>query len=99
MNESNFQFKNFLKVAPTFFRNSDKVVFTDKQIRQFDFVSQQVMQSFLTMDEAILVLRGGDAVFDFIPFVTFLVFMHWMKSRNASAVEVAFVQQDPGPFI
>jgi len=32
VNKPSSQFKNFLKIAPTFIENSDKIVLTDKQI-------------------------------------------------------------------
>jgi len=54
LNERNCQFKNFLKIAPTIIENSDKIVLTDKQIEQFDFLGQQVIRDSITIDEKIL---------------------------------------------
>jgi len=60
INKPNSQFKNFLKIAPTFIGNSDKIVLTNKQIKQFDLFGQQIIHGFITIDEEILQLRGGN---------------------------------------
>ena len=56
-NKSSSQFKNFLQIAPTFIKNSDQIVLTNKQINQFDILSQQVLRNSITIEEAILQIR------------------------------------------
>lgn len=71
INPSNLTFKDFLKIAPTFIQDSDKIVLTNKQIRKFDLLSQQVIDGSTTLDEAILALRSGDGLTDLVVIMLF----------------------------
>lgn len=56
---------------------------TEKQIKQFDLLSQQVIGGSLTIDEAILRLRGGDGLPDLIAIMIFVVFMNWLDGAES----------------
>jgi hypothetical protein len=76
-NESSSQCKNFLKIAPTFMENLDKIVLTEKQIEQFDRLGQQVICGSITIDEAVLELLGGGAI-DVAVVFAFFIFVNWL---------------------
>jgi hypothetical protein len=74
--EYNSQLKNFLKITPTSIENFDKIILTSKQIKQFDTLGQQVIHGSITIDEAILQLRGGNRLTDIIVIMVFVVFVN-----------------------
>ena len=80
VNEPSSQFKNFLKIAPTFIENSDKIVLTDKQIKQFEILIKQLISGSITMEEAILQIRGGDGLTDVVGIIAFVIFVNWYNS-------------------
>ena len=82
VNKPSSHCKNFLKVAPTFMENSDKIVLTDKQIQQFDVLGQQIICGSITMEEAeaILKIRGGGGMTDTATAIAFILFVNWLES-------------------
>jgi len=46
----NLQFTNFVKIAPTFIKNSDKIILTEKQIKHFDFLDEQVIRGSIIIE-------------------------------------------------
>lgn len=81
--ESNSRCKDFLKIAPTFMYNSNKIVLTNEEIRTFDLLSQQIIDGSITVDEAILKLRGGEGFIDLAVIVLFYTFINWLDKTDA----------------
>ena len=64
------------------FPKVDKIKLTDKQIEQFNNLALQLHNGTITMDEAVLQLRGGDRGVKYIvAIVGFLVFIQWYESN------------------
>jgi len=74
-----------------------------------DRLGQQVIRGSITIDEAILHLRGGDVLTDVIAIILFVVFMNWLNGANAFQVNLpphmdpmgwiqgSYNQPKPGP--
>ena len=52
----------------------DKIRLTNHQIKQFNNL---VLNGSITMEEAVLQLRGGDELTDVVAFIEFVIFMNW----------------------
>jgi hypothetical protein len=92
-NQSSSQFKKFLQTAPTLIEKSDKIVLSEKQIEQFDRLAEQVMRGSITIDEAVLKLRGGNELTDLAVILAFVIFANWLDSLYG----VEPFQQSPLP--
>ena len=55
----------------------DKIRFTNEQIKQFDGLTRQLSNGFITMEEAILQLRGGSGLTDIAAVIAFYIFVDW----------------------
>jgi len=79
----NSQFKKFLKIAPSYIKNFDQITLTNKQMKEFDILGQQVIQGSLSIDEAISQLRGGNGGIDLIVILLFVIFANWLEDAEA----------------
>ena len=55
----------------------DKIKLTDEQIKQFSNLAIQLNNGSITMEEAILGLRGGDGLTDIVAVIAFVIFINW----------------------
>jgi hypothetical protein len=58
----------------------DKIRLTNEQIKQFDSLVLQLSTDSITMEEAILQLRGGDRLRDVVAIIAFVIFVNWYGS-------------------
>lgn len=58
----------------------DKIRLTNEQIKQFNNLALQLNSGSITMEEAVLGLRGGDALTDVVAVIAFVIFMNWYDS-------------------
>lgn len=72
--------KNYPQIAAIPASKVDKIRLTNEQIKQFDSLALQLSSSSITMEEAILQLRGGDVLTDIVAFIAFVIFMNWYDS-------------------
>jgi hypothetical protein len=50
------------------------------QINQFDIIIEKCMDGSITIEEAILQLRGGDGLTDLVGVITFVIVRNWLNS-------------------
>lgn len=60
--QNSLQFKSFQPIASKYVQIPDNFELTNKQINNLDQLAQQVINNSITVDEAILQLRGGDGM-------------------------------------
>ena len=58
----------------------DKIRLTNEQIKQFNNLALQLNSGSITMEEAVLGLRGGDGLTDVVAVIAFVIFMNWYDS-------------------
>ena len=96
-------FKNFLKVAPLYLNDSINVkeielVLKDNEIQEFEYLASKVISRSLTIDEALLKIRGGDFFSEMLGVMLFIAFMQYMNNQFQIA-DASFVPpnilQDP----
>ena len=58
----------------------DKIRLTNDQIKQFNNLALQLNSGSITMEEAVLELRGGDGLTDVVAVIAFVIFMNWYDS-------------------
>jgi len=58
----------------------DKIRLTNEQIKQFNNLALQLNSGSLTMEEAVLQLRGGDGLTDIVTVIAFVIFVNWYDS-------------------
>ena len=58
----------------------DKIRLTNEQIKQFNNLAIELNSGSITMEEAVLRLRGGDGLIDVIAVIAFVIFMNWYES-------------------
>jgi hypothetical protein len=56
----------------------DKI--TNEQIKQFNNLAIELNSGSITMEEAVLRLRGGDGLTDLVAVIAFVIFMNWYDS-------------------
>lgn len=83
INESNSKCRDFLKIAPNFLQNPDKIVLSKNEITKFDLLAEQITNGYLTVDEAILSLRAGDGFIDLAAIMLFYAFINWLDGADA----------------
>ena len=72
--------ENYPKIANTPEPKVDKITLTDEQIKQFSDLALQLNNGSITIEEAILQLRGGSGVTDLMVVFAFVVFINWYDS-------------------
>ena len=72
----------------------DKIRLTNEQIEQFDILALQLRSGSITMEEAILQLRGGDLI-DVGAVIAFVIFVNWYDSLFG----VKAFQANPLPYL
>ena len=72
--------KNYPQIAAIPASKVDKIRLTNEQIKQFDSLALQLSSGSITMEEAILQLRGGDGLTDIVAVIAFVIFMNWYDS-------------------
>jgi hypothetical protein len=55
----------------------DKITLTNEQIKQFNNLALQLINGSITMEEAVLQLRGGDGLTDVVAVLGFVIFINW----------------------
>ena len=75
----------------------DKIRLTNEQIKQFNNLALQLHSGSITMEEAVLQLRGGDGLMDVVAVVTFVILINWYNSLfGVKAFQENFLpHQDP----
>ena len=58
----------------------DKIRLTNEQIKQFNNLALQLNSGSITMEEAVLQLRGGDGLTDVVGILAFVIFINWYDS-------------------
>ena len=58
----------------------DKIRLTNDQIQQFNNLALQLNSGSITMEEAVLQLRGGDGLTDIVAAIAFVIFINWYDS-------------------
>ena len=58
----------------------DKIKLTNEQIKQFNNLALQLNNGSITMEEAVLQLRGGDGLVDVVVVFAFVAFVNWYDS-------------------
>jgi len=77
----------------------DKIRLTNDQIKQFNNLALQLNSGSLTMEEAVLQLRGGDGLTDIVTVIAFVIFVNWYDSlfgvKAFQANPLPLPHQDP----
>ena len=60
----------------------DKIRLTNEQIKQFNNLAIELNSGSITMEEAVLRLRGGDGLTDVVAVIAFVIFMNWYDSLS-----------------
>ena len=58
----------------------DKIRLTNEQIKEFNNLAIELNSGSITMEEAVLRLRGGDGLSDIVGIITFVIFINWYDS-------------------
>ena len=58
----------------------DKIRLTNEQIKQFNNLAIELNSGSITMEEAVLRVRGGDGLTDVVAVIAFVIFMNWYDS-------------------
>lgn len=58
----------------------DKIRLTNEQIKEFNNLALQLNSGSITMEEAVLLLRGGDGLTDVVGILAFVIFINWYDS-------------------
>lgn len=58
----------------------DKIRLRNDQMKQFNNLALQLNSGSITMEEAVLQLRGGDGLTDVVRILAFVIFMNWYDS-------------------
>ena len=76
----------------------DKIRLTNQQIKQFNNLALQLNSGSITMEEAVLGLRGGDGLTDVVVVIAFVIFMNWHYSLFGVEAFQANPLPDQDPF-
>ena len=58
----------------------DKIRLTNDQMKEFNNLALQLNSGSITMEEAVLQLRGGDGLTDVVGILAFVIFINWYDS-------------------
>ena len=58
----------------------DKIKLTNEQIKEFNNLAIELNSGSITMEEAVLRLRGGDGLTDVVAVIAFVIFINWYDS-------------------
>ena len=72
--------KGYLQIATIPDSKVDKIRLTNDQIKQFNNLALQLNSGLITMEEAVLQLRGGDGLTDVVGVIAFVIFINWYDS-------------------
>jgi hypothetical protein len=72
--------KNYPQIAAIPASKVDKIRLTNEQIKQFNSLALQLSSGSITMEGAILQLRGGSGLTDVVAVISFVIFMNWYDS-------------------
>ena len=73
--------KNYSQIATIPESKVDKIRLTNDQIKQFNNLALQLNSGSITMEEAVLQLRGGgDGLTDVVAVIAFVIFINWYDS-------------------
>jgi hypothetical protein len=72
--------KNYTQTATIPESKVDKIRLTNEQIKQFNNLALQLNSGSITMEEAVLELRGGDGLTDVVAVLAFIIFVNWYDS-------------------
>ena len=73
--------KNFYpQIAHIFEEKVGKIRLTNEQIKEFNNFAIELNSGSITMEEAVLRLRGGDGLTDIAAVFAFVIFMNWYDS-------------------
>ena len=76
----------------------DKIRLTNDQIQQFNNLALQLTSGSITMEEAVLQLRGGDGLTDVVAITAFVIFINWYDSLFGVEAFQANPLSHQGPF-
>lgn len=83
------------KVAPFIEAKGDKIVLTDYQIEKLATVFHKVKDGVVTIDKAILELRGGGKAINTALIVGFLIYLHWYAQNVEAFHQAPLPYMDP----
>ena len=63
-----------------YLKKVDKIRLTNEQIKQFNNFAIELNSSSITMEEAVLRLRGGNGLTYVVAVIAFVIFMNWYDS-------------------
>ena len=72
--------KNYPQIAVIAASKVDKIRLTNKQIKQFNSLALQLSSGSITMEEAILQLRGADRLTNIVGVIAFVIFVNCYNS-------------------
>jgi hypothetical protein len=72
--------KNYSQIAPITPSKVDKIRLTNEQMKQFNNLALQLNNGLITMEEAVLQLRGGSGLTDVVGVIAFVIFINWYDS-------------------
>ena len=68
---------SYPQIAPIIEEKVDKIKLTNGQIKQFNILTLQLNSGSITMEEALLELRGGESLTDIAAVIAFVIFVNW----------------------
>ena len=72
--------KYYPQIASIIESKIDKIRLTDDQIKEFNNLALQLNSGSITIEEALLELRGGDGLTDVVAVLAFIIFVNWYDS-------------------
>lgn len=69
--------KYYPQIAHIIEEKVDKIKLTNEQIKQFNILTLQLNSGSITMEEALLELRGGEGLTDVAAVLAFVIFVNW----------------------
>jgi hypothetical protein len=87
--------KNYPQIALIPASKVDKIRLTNEQMKQFKNLALQLNSGLITIEEAVLQLRGGSGLTDVVGIIAFIIFINWCDSPFGAE---AF-RGDPLPYI
>ena len=87
------QTRHILFISPVISNRPDKIIYTDEQIDEFSQISSEFLNGSISMEEAILKLRGGGKFKD----ISFIVLYIWLWRLQNNHLQSFQPIQPPHP--
>ena len=79
LNDKNY----YPQIAPIIQEKIDKLQLTTDQLHELNDFARQINEGSITMEEAVLQIRGGDGLIEVLGIIAFFIFVQWHSSRFA----------------